>query len=221
MPDLPKAENITVPQIWQHSLGSTSSDLVSGLLHLTTSSMKASSFLEKILIPVMDLPFLHIMLLLKFPYVDLQNSLSIIMEFSVASDQKANFTIREVWQLDPGSWSSLVLPCHLPSWSSCSNRKIKWYFEDTIMAPIRWQQPGRLGQASLKCSIGFESMSNIWYVFFSTASIYMFRNQRIEKEIVLVTVISCGTLGKILLLVPQTLNSADLEYLLPEWGAFL
>lgn len=140
-------------------------------LHLTTSYMKASSFLEKILIPVMNLPFLHIMLLLKFPYVDLQNSLSIIMEFSVASDQKANFTIREVWQLDPGSWSSLVLPCHLPSWSSCSNRKIKWHFENTIMAPIRWQQPGKLGQASLKCSIGFESMSNIWYVFFSPQTV--------------------------------------------------
>jgi hypothetical protein len=65
----------------------------------------------------------------------------------------------------PRSWNPLVLPCSPPSWSSWSDRKMEWPFEDTVTAPIRWQGHGGLGQSSSEGSICFESVSDIWYCF--------------------------------------------------------
>lgn len=54
------------------------------------------------------------------------------------------------------SWDPLVLPCSLPPRSVCSDRKMEQPFEDTVTAPIRWQQ-GSLTTVLLKRFWDFHS----------------------------------------------------------------
>jgi hypothetical protein len=61
----------------------------------------------------------------------------------------------------------------------------------------------------------------IYCTFSPIARIHGFRNQEVEKEIVPLTITPSDPLGKILLPVPITLDSAGLEVLAPEGGMLL
>jgi hypothetical protein len=61
----------------------------------------------------------------------------------------------------------------------------------------------------------------IYGAFSPIARIHGSRNQGVEKGIVLLTIIPSDPLGKILLHVPITLGTADLEVLVPFGGVFL
>ena len=86
MLDLPTAETNTVPNM--ASLPRVTRQQPEGRLttldHFFYGEDNALSFLEQILILVMDLPFLHVMPLPKAPLVDLQNALSTTMVFYTA-----------------------------------------------------------------------------------------------------------------------------------------
>jgi hypothetical protein len=100
VPELSKAENIIIPRYgnipW---VDRPSSDLVTGLLYLTTSSMEHHG---ENTYSGYGFAFSAIMCLLKFPYVDLENVISIIPQ-SITSDQGANFTAWYGMVVDPGS----------------------------------------------------------------------------------------------------------------------
>ena len=64
------------------------------------------------LILVMDLPFLHVMLLPKPPSLDLQDALSTIMVVLLTKELTSQ---PEKCDSGPRSWNPLVLPCFPPS----------------------------------------------------------------------------------------------------------
>jgi hypothetical protein len=97
---------------------------------------------------------------------------------------------------------------------------MEWPFEDAVTAPIRWQQPGGLGQGSREdFESCFESAMN--GMVSPIARIHGYRNQGVEKGIVPLTIIPSDPLGKFLLPVSVTLSSASLEVLVPEEGVLL
>jgi hypothetical protein len=98
--------------------------------------------------------------------------------YRIASDQGTHFTAREV---QPWAHNPLVVPCSLPCWSSCPDRKMEWPFEDAVTVPVRWQQHWGAGQSSSEGSICFESVSDIGTVSL-TVGIHGSRNQGWERE---------------------------------------
>jgi hypothetical protein len=178
--------------------------------------------LEYILILVMDLPFLHVMLLLKSPFMDSQNALSIYhgILLSIGSDQGTHFTVREVqqWAHEHGiHWSYHV--SHHPKAGGLIER---WN------GLLKTQLQGQLGGNSiegrgrvLQKTVYALNQHPIYGTVSPLTRIHGPRNQGVEKGIVPLTVIPSDLLGKFLLHVPTTLGYAGLEVLVPEGEVLL
>lgn len=93
-------------------------------------------------------------------------------------------------------------------------------FEDTVTVSIRWQYSGGLRQSFPEGGICSESVSNVWYCF-SRSQHLKFQESRGGKGNSSTHHHLSDPLGKLLLPVPTTLSSADLEALVPEWGVLL
>lgn len=116
------------------------------------------------LIVGMDLPFLHIMFLPKLTeWTYRMPCLPSGIPYSIASEQETHFQRSKT--VGPWWWNPLLLLCSPPSWSSCPDRRMKWSFENMIIAPIMWQPPAGLEQGSPEGGICLESASNIWFSF--------------------------------------------------------
>lgn len=84
--------------------------------------------------------FLDAILLPKLPSADLQNASSTLtLSHSIGFDQKTHFTANKIqqWAHDHGiRWSYNVSP---PFQSNQLDRKMKWPFEDSFIAPAMCQ----------------------------------------------------------------------------------
>lgn len=97
----------------------------------------------------MDLPSLHAMPMPKLPSVDEQNA-CLLSWYSIqhCSWPKNSLHSKSSGALGPCSYSSLLLTCSPPSWSSWFDRMVEWPFEDPVTVPATWQSLVELGPGS-------------------------------------------------------------------------
>lgn len=141
-PDLPTAETNAESQIWHHFLRWPASYLVVGWPCWTISSREKTTLCSywSILILVKILSFLDVMFCwnqhpwaYRMPYPPSWHSTQSCFW------KRNSLHIQRSVTVGPQLWNPLALPCS--SWFG----KMKWPFEDTVTAPIRWQQHAGLG----------------------------------------------------------------------------
>jgi hypothetical protein len=93
---------------------------------------------------VTDLPFLHVMLLLKPPSVTLQKAY-------LSSWYSTQYCFKELIsqpeKCDQGVHCSYHVPHHP---EAADLRRMEWCFKDAVRVPIRWQQHGTWGRVLQK-----------------------------------------------------------------------
>jgi hypothetical protein len=97
------------------------------------------------------------------------------------------------------------------------DREMECPFEDTVIAPNRWQEHGWLEQGSSESSICFESVSHRWYSISNSWESWV-QESRGRKGTGPLTIMPSDPLATFLLPVPTPQSSAGLEVLVPEVG---